>query len=433
MSPGNEALASVVVQKVLAALPGENVDNLPFGGRSLLSFSDNRQDAAFFAPYFQSTSANITLRNLIYKKLKNFKDNGKDFVNMEVLQYDIEKKYPTVLDESGILLSKDDHPAKFKDIVLGSIGAEFCTPGGRRNSLEALGLVKVTYDEEKLQLIEKFLRHEGGEVVNLVDNDLSNLIHVFLETIRREKALVGFFDVDLTNKFIWGNFYANHRSFEIEGIENNPNGSVKINRWLSVGNRKNRRSHFLINQLGITQTDANQFLRNFWAAMEQSKLLIQNPKKDKPGYGLNGKLIKIGLADPENRFVCTSCGLLHHGSVLNKCTAFGCSGTTEQISPEEFEQISKDNHYIASYMHGESGVVRAREHTASLSNALREQIEEDFANKQINVLSCTTTMEMGVDLGDLEAVVNLNVPPSIANYQTSRQTGASCSILCNRG
>jgi ATP-dependent helicase YprA (DUF1998 family) len=417
MSPGNEALASVVVQKVLAALPGENVDNLPFGGRSLLSFSDNRQDAAFFAPYFQSTSANITLRNLIYKKLKNFKDNGKDFVNMEVLQYDIEKKYPTVLDESGILLSKDDHPAKFKDIVLGSIGAEFCTPGGRRNSLEALGLVKVTYDEEKLQLIEKFLRHEGGEVVNLVDNDLSNLIHVFLETIRREKALVGFFDVDLTNKFIWGNFYANHRSFEIEGIENNPNGSVKINRWLSVGNRKNRRSHFLINQLGITQTDANQFLRNFWAAMEQSKLLIQNPKKDKPGYGLNGKLIKIGLADPENRFVCTSCGLLHHGSVLNKCTAFGCSGTTEQISPEEFEQISKDNHYIASYMHGESGVVRAREHTASLSNALREKIEEDFANKQINVLSCTTTMEMGVDLGDLEAVVNLNVPPSIANYQ----------------
>lgn len=26
-------------------------------------------------------------------------------------------------------------------------------------------------------------------------------------------------------------------------------------------------------------------------------------------------------------------------------------------------------------------------------------------------------MEMGVDLGDLEAVINLNVPPGIANYQ----------------
>lgn len=413
MSPGNEALASVVVQKVLAALPAENVDNLPFGGRSLLSFSDNRQDAAFFAPYFQSTSANITLRNLIYNELKIFKEKGNNFVNMEILQYDIAKKTRTVLDESGILLSKDAHPAKFKDIMLGSIGAEFCTPGGRRNSLEALGLVKVTYDEEKLKTIEKTLRHEGGEVVTLVGDDLGNLIHVFLETIRREKALVNFFNVDLTDKFIWGDFYANHRSFEIQAT----NEKIK-NKWIPTGNRKNRRSHFLINQIGISQTKANEFLRNFWAAMEKSKLLISNPKKDKPGYGFSdGTLIRIGLADPENRFVCTSCGLLHHGSVLNKCTAFGCNGTTEKISPAEFEQISKDNHYIASYMNGESGVVRAREHTASLSNTLREQIEEDFAKKQINVLSCTTTMEMGVDLGDLEAVVNLNVPPGIANYQ----------------
>jgi ATP-dependent helicase YprA (DUF1998 family) len=421
MSPGNEALASVVVQKVLAALPAENVDNLPFGGRSLLSFSDNRQDAAFFAPYFQSTSANITLRSLIYNELKIFKDNGSNFVNMEILQYDIEKKVQTVLDENGILLSKYDHPAKFKDIMLGSIGAEFCTPGGRRNSLEALGLVKVTYDEERLKTIEKTLRHEGGTVVNLVGDDLPNLIHVFLETIRREKALVDLFGVPLQDKFIWGEFYANHRSFEIEHTDN----AVK-NKWIPRIRNKNkdnptyfpnRRTHFLTKQLEISDNDAHLFLRNFWAAMLASDLLIINPLQNNHGYGLNGRLIKIGLADPKNRFVCKSCGLLHHGSVLNKCTAFGCCGTTEQISPEEFEQISKDNHYIASYMHGESGVVRAREHTASLSNTLREQIEEDFAKKQINVLSCTTTMEMGVDLGDLEAVVNLNVPPSIANYQ----------------
>src|SRR5262249_33119186 len=35
----------------------------------------------------------------------------------------------------------------------------------------------------------------------------------------------------------------------------------------------------------------------------------------------------------------------------------------------------------------------------------------------INMLSCSTTFEMGIDLGDLQAVVMSNVPPSVANYR----------------
>ncbi|WP_134494983.1 helicase-related protein, partial [Microvirga pakistanensis] len=59
----------------------------------------------------------------------------------------------------------------------------------------------------------------------------------------------------------------------------------------------------------------------------------------------------------------------------------------------------------------------AREHTASIGTERRERIEELFREGKVNLLSCTTTREMGVDLGDLEAVLCRNVPPGIANYQ----------------
>jgi len=40
-----------------------------------------------------------------------------------------------------------------------------------------------------------------------------------------------------------------------------------------------------------------------------------------------------------------------------------------------------------------------------------------FKSGDINVLNCSTTMEMGVDIGAIEMVVNSNVPPSIASYR----------------
>lgn len=53
----------------------------------------------------------------------------------------------------------------------------------------------------------------------------------------------------------------------------------------------------------------------------------------------------------------------------------------------------------------EAGLVRkvaddaARARTASLSTELREENEREFAEMRINLPSCTTTMEMGVDRG----------------------------------
>ena len=43
-------------------------------------------------------------------------------------------------------------------------------------------------------------------------------------------------------------------------------------------------------------------------------------------------------------------------------------------------------------------------------------MQEEFITGKVNVLSCSTTFEMGVDIGSIVAVLCRNVPPSPANY-----------------
>jgi ATP-dependent helicase YprA (DUF1998 family) len=60
--------------------------------------------------------------------------------------------------------------------------------------------------------------------------------------------------------------------------------------------------------------------------------------------------------------------------------------------------------------------LRAEEHSAQQPPHRLRDFEEQFKQGDINLLACSTTMEMGVDIGSIEAVLMTNVPPSIANY-----------------
>ena len=65
----------------------------------------------------------------------------------------------------------------------------------------------------------------------------------------------------------------------------------------------------------------------------------------------------------------------------------------------------------------EGGVFyRTAEHSAQQPASRLQWFEKRFKEEQINVLSCSTTMEMGVDIGGITAVAMNNVPPHPANY-----------------
>jgi hypothetical protein len=59
---------------------------------------------------------------------------------------------------------------------------------------------------------------------------------------------------------------------------------------------------------------------------------------------------------------------------------------------------------------------RTAEHSAQQSGAVLTDYEDRFKQGTINLLSCSTTMEMGVDIGGISAVTMNNVPPHPANY-----------------
>ncbi len=60
----------------------------------------------------------------------------------------------------------------------------------------------------------------------------------------------------------------------------------------------------------------------------------------------------------------------------------------------------------------------AAEHSAQQSKNLLREYTKAFSQKNpsINVLHCSTTMEMGVDIGDIDIVLMDTIPPTAANY-----------------
>jgi replicative superfamily II helicase len=58
----------------------------------------------------------------------------------------------------------------------------------------------------------------------------------------------------------------------------------------------------------------------------------------------------------------------------------------------------------------------AVEHSAQQSSTKLQEYEKKFKEGRINILSCSTTMEMGIDIGGVQQVAMNNVPPHPANY-----------------
>ncbi len=70
--------------------------------------------------------------------------------------------------------------------------------------------------------------------------------------------------------------------------------------------------------------------------------------------------------------------------------------------------------------------IQSAEHTGQVNNEDRKNRERDFRTGELNVLYCSPTMELGIDISELSVVHMRNVPPNPANYvQRSGRAGRS--------
>jgi ATP-dependent helicase YprA (DUF1998 family) len=403
--PGDDALAAVAAQALLEALPpppNRSVD-APMKGRNLLAFADSRQDAAFFAPFFERTSRDQAIRAAMLRALAREAGEPLDLQSLSDGVWRLLKR-----DGFRIYDRRNPEPMSntaARDRILALITAEVCG-GAARLSLEALGLVSLDY------LGAEAVAHRVAVLLPDEKKSLAPpLVRFLLDLMRNSRAINSLELIDLTDESIWGEGQA---SAEISWSLTRVHRSKRLRTLLAAPGHKNRPLWVLVDRLGIQETEARDLLAVFWDEATRARHRLLSPGGR--GHVLNLAAMRFNLSNEQKLWRCVSCGGLSQNDVGGVCTAWRCQGNTTLVTAAEREELSRRNHYLVRYA-GQPLSAISREHTAAIGNVERAEIEERFRQGEVNLLSCTTTMEMGVDLGDLEAVFCRNVPPGIANYQ----------------
>lgn len=153
-----------------------------------------------------------------------------------------------------------------------------------------------------------------------------------------------------------------------------------------------------------------------------------------PTYYLNLKVVALHYGAEHEWYKCPRCSGIFPYTVWGKCAHCG-KGKPQLMQGDDFRGIDFWRAPVLKAIEGDPQALMTRinteEHTAQLSHkdqrdntwSTTEDYEMRFQNVHVNndrpvdILSCTTTMEVGIDIGSLTAVGLRNIPPMRENYQ----------------
>ncbi|OPX93178.1 MAG: putative ATP-dependent helicase Lhr [Pelotomaculum sp. PtaB.Bin104] len=380
-------------------------------GRKLLVFSDSRQDAAFFACYLNRTYEKIIWRRLIVKVLLKQKAEAlrlNDLVDFLVKE----------ARDAGLFAHSQSKRERIKEAYRWAMAELLALD--RNHSLEGLGLVRFSLVRPpRWQAPSYFVNRLG-----MTQEETWQLYEIMLNSFRLQGAVTFPDEIGPDDEV----FSPRNRPVYFREMDSSPENSVLA--WLPKGKKQNTRLDYLIKLLkkknaqaddSTIETEAKKILSGIWRSLMEQKNIwgenyfrVINRKDVGVVYQLKYQMWDMSLDNGKSQWYrCSDCGGLFSLNLYGVCPRYRCAG--ELLPCDPVAELNM-NHYGYLYYNAEPIPMMAEEHTAQLTGEAAAELQEKFVLGKVNVLSCSTTFEMGVDVGELETVFMRNMPPETSNY-----------------
>lgn len=395
------AAPAVVTTSLYQRLPravGELGDQVG-AGRKLLMFSDSRQGAAFAAPYLDRTYSRLLERRYIAEALED-RSAGAELTVGDLAILTRERA------EAAGHFPRDAGSIEKTQEVNQWLMGELMTLETRQ-SLEGLGLLLVTL------VRDPGLPLRGLTALGLDDDEAWALLNVLVKTARMQGALSPMDRVDIKDE----RFEPRNVTVRMRSVGSDAKKQVLS--WNPSGRpgTSNSRMVFLNKVLAVLgqSTPASTILEGCWKLLSTGGYLTaESDRLLGTVHQLDYRRLTVASGRARQWFACDTCRSWTAFSVRNVCPNSRCSGTLKAVRIPEVDDDT--NHYRVIYQTMNTAPLSAMEHTAQWDSKKAAEIQRQFITGKVNVLSCSTTFELGVDVGDLQSVVMRNMPPKTANY-----------------
>jgi len=424
---------AVLTDELYRSLPEANQEEIrdkPGNGRKLLSFYDSRQGAARFAAFVQDIVNQQAYRRIIREAVGNTSTTtflpDLEKISQEslelALQYRVVHNDPEIREKDLPRNSQYLSQSQEKRLVghmRKHVFAEITTQLRSRQSLEALGLLSVAYFEPgrspDFSELAQQLNFSEQETQTLVENMLDDLrrakVVALPEGVKRDDPIFG------RNKF----------SPRLTRLAENP---YEVG-WIGKTTR-HRRYQLMLKMLAdkgldCGETAVKQALTDIFNWLVHQSDIFDTSR---PSDGYQIRHDRLFFHTHAQWYRCDQCQRLNNRGNALPCPHAHCHGTLQPLDRVDFD----DNNFYYDNLRQTLIPMRIEEHTAQLDPDKGRRYQNSFKTGDINMLSCSTTFEMGIDLGDLQAVVMSNIPPTVANYKqragrAGRRTSGTALIL----